>query len=103
MKKTFFSSSCMIILFLCSSFLPGETPLWVKKMKDPKVNIYEVKKEFDSYFKNHPKGKGTGWKQFQRWFHYMEPRCFPSGERLGLNPGQSWLEWQKFKGEGNDE
>jgi len=50
-------------------------------MNDPSVNVYVVIKKADAYFKTHPKGKGSGWKQYQRWKYYSESRYFPTGER----------------------
>jgi len=87
-----------LFLFCVVIFTYGQghepTPKFVKMMKDPKVNFYDVQKEFKNYFKNRDKGRGTGWKIFKRWEYLMESRLFPTGERTNLvNP---WEEVQKF-------
>ncbi len=86
-----------VVLACCILFLYGNnsgdgigpTPKFVKMMKDPKVNFFDVKKEADNYFKNRSKGKGSGWKQYKRWEYFWEQRLYPSGERTNLaNPVQ---------------
>lgn len=54
---------------------------WVEKMQDPSVNFYEVQAAFNDYYKDKEKG-GPGYKQFKRWEYRMEPRVFPTGERI---------------------
>jgi len=87
-----------LILFCVVIFTYGQdhepTPKFVKMMKDPKVNFYDVQKEFRNYFKNRDKGRGTGWKIFKRWEYLMESRLFPTGERTNLV--NLWEEAQKF-------
>ncbi len=68
--------------------------LWVDMMKDLSVNFYDVQKEFNDYYKDKRKGKGSGWKQFKRWEHFMEQRVYPSGNRL--NHAQVWNEINEF-------
>lgn len=70
------------------------TPKWVKMMKDPSVNFYDIQKEFNNYFIDRGTGKGTGWKQFKRWEYYMEQRVYPTGSRI--NQTQVWDEINKF-------
>lgn len=72
----------------------SEHPYWIDMMKDPTVNFYEVQNAFNVYFKNREKGKGSGWKQFKRWEWFMEPRLYPSGNRL--NHPQLWNEMMTF-------
>ncbi|MFO7617640.1 MAG: T9SS type A sorting domain-containing protein [Bacteroidales bacterium] len=43
-------------------------------------NYYDLKKAFDSWFESRDQGKGTGYKQFQRYLAFLEPRVYPSGE-----------------------
>jgi photosystem II stability/assembly factor-like uncharacterized protein len=43
------------------------------------VNIYELRDAFHSHFEGKDQGKGTGYKQFQRYLAFMEPRVYPSG------------------------
>lgn len=70
------------------------TPEWVKMMKDHTVNFYDLQKEFNEYFIDRPKGKGSGWKQFKRWEYHTEQRVYPSGKRI--NSTQVWDEMNKF-------
>lgn len=72
----------------------SEYPHWIKMMKDPTVNFYEVQKAFNLYFNDREKGKGSGWKQFKRWEWFMEQRLYPSGNRL--NHPQLWNEMMAF-------
>ncbi len=55
-------------------------------MFDPSFNFYEVVEEGENYFKNKEKGKGSGWKGFQRWVVNNEYKYFPSGERDSIDP-----------------
>lgn len=54
---------------------------WVEKMQNPDVNFYEVQQSFNDYYQDKEKG-GPGYKQFKRWEYRMEPRVYPSGERI---------------------
>lgn len=60
------------------------TPKFIKMMKDPKVNFFDVKKEADNYFKDRDKGRGSGWKQYKRWEYFWGERLYPSGDRTNL-------------------
>ena len=55
---------------------------WVEKMNDPNVNFYEVVKAYETHFEGKSYEKGKGMKQFERWRYFMEPRVYPSGERI---------------------
>jgi len=76
------------------------TPEWVKMMKDPRINFYEVRNSFNTYFNEHDNGKGSGWKQFKRWEWFMEPRVFPGGKRIPH--AQVWNEIMKFNSISNN-
>lgn len=70
----------LTFIFLISFVTYGQK--YIDIMNDPSVNVYEVIKEAENYFKIHPdKGRGTGWKQYQRWKYYNESRFYPSGNR----------------------
>jgi photosystem II stability/assembly factor-like uncharacterized protein len=108
-KQLHFSLALLFIAFLFDlqaqtyQNLPQEgilknsdpNPEWVKMMKDHSVNFYEVQKEFNTYFTDRYSGKGSGWKQFKRWEHFMEPRVYPTGKRI--NHSQVWNEIMKFR------
>lgn len=107
MKKFIFS----LMLLITASFLVDaqslqdnsnsngyyayEYPYWADMMNDISTNFYDVKEAFNEYFEDKPTGKGTGWKQFQRWAWLTEQRVYPSGERI--NQAQVWNEINKFK------
>jgi PKD repeat protein len=75
----------------------NSTPSWVEMMKDQTVNFYDVQKEANNYFETHPKGKGSGWKQYKRWEYFTKQRVYPTGDRI--NHAQVWDEITKFKKE----
>ena len=60
----------------------NSTPEWVIMMQDQNVNFYDVQKSANNYYETHPKGKGSGWKQFKRWEYFTEQRVYPSGDRI---------------------
>lgn len=101
MKKAFtfiFLFSLLLITFpkvtTAQDNIETSTPQWVKMMKDPSVNFYDVQEAFNNFFSIHDNGKGSGWKQFKRWEWFMEPRVFPTGKRIPH--AQVWNEMQKF-------
>lgn len=58
---------------------------WLAKAAESPVsdgtsNYFDLKRSFDSWFENRDQGKGTGYKQFQRYLAFIEPRVYPSGE-----------------------
>lgn len=55
-------------------------------MEDNSFNYYDVVAEAESYFQTHGKGKGSGWKNFQRWTAEVEHRYYPSGNRTTEDP-----------------
>lgn len=60
---------------------------WQSMMFDHSVNINKTRRAFDLYFSNKPKVKGTGYKQFERWYHYWVSKCdangvFPAPDRV---------------------
>lgn len=55
---------------------------WVKMIADPTKSYYEIKDAFEEHWEGKEIRRGTGWKQFQRWSWYMEPRVYPHGNRI---------------------
>jgi len=51
-------------------------------MDDPTVNFYDIQEAFYQEWEGKEYERGKGWKQFKRWEWYMEPRVFPTGERI---------------------
>ena len=54
---------------------------YTQMMNDPSYNFYDVCDAADAYFETHDKGKGTGWKPYQRWKYDNESKYYPSGDR----------------------
>ena len=55
---------------------------WVELMLDESRPLHEVKAAFDAHWQDRPYERGQGWKQFQRWYWFMEQRCGADGARL---------------------
>ncbi len=73
-----------LCLSLCSVILEAQE--YKKMMDDPQYNVYDVIKKGNAYFKNRDKGKGSGYKQFQRWIIANEDVYYPSGDRTKADP-----------------
>jgi hypothetical protein len=55
-------------------------------MDDFSFNVYDVVKEANLHFDKVGRGKGTGYKSYQRWLKKNEMAFFPSGDRRKFNP-----------------
>ncbi len=66
-------------------------------MLDPQYNFYEVVNAAEKYFENHEKGKGSGWKPYQRWKAENEGKYYPSGDRSKVDPLFVENAYLKFK------
>jgi hypothetical protein len=73
--------SILIFLFLSAS-LSLNAQKWVELMNDPTVNFYDIQDAFYEEWDGIDYERGKGWKQFKRWEWYMEPRVFPTGDRI---------------------
>ena len=89
-------------LFLCAlsftfvSFSQDDSVTWVKMMKDPNANFYEIQAAFYSYWEGRTVEKGKGYKQFKRWEAYMEPRVYPSGNtKLPSQAYTNYKQWEQ--------
>ncbi|SEP99186.1 Por secretion system C-terminal sorting domain-containing protein [Hyunsoonleella jejuensis] len=74
----------MLCLLTCFTMVNAQD--YKTMMDDPKYNVYDVIQKGNAYFKNRDKGKGSGYKQFQRWIIANEDRFYPSGERTKVDP-----------------
>ena len=54
---------------------------WVDLMLDGETPLPQVKAAFDSAWAGRAYERSKGWKQFNRWYWYMDQRTWPSGER----------------------
>lgn len=78
------------------SFLLVTAQKWVDMMQDPNANFYDIKKEFDSYWKDKPYERGKGYKQFLRWAYMVEPRVYPTGNMQNASRAKAYEEFQNY-------
>ena len=93
------------VLFTSSLFAQD----WVKMMRDPNTNFYDVQKAFNNWYEtskaNNPQVAGEreadadeieipGYAQYKRWEWFMQPRVSPTGERFA--PDAVWNEMTKY-------
>jgi hypothetical protein len=86
-----------ISLIFSLSFNALNAQPWTDKLSDKqKSNFFEIKKSFESYWKDKDiTEKGKGWKAFKRWEWFWEQRLYPSGDFP--NPMQTYLEKKKIE------
>ena len=70
---------------------------WVEYLNDPDKNFYEIQDAFYEEWDGKAYERGKGWKQFKRWEWYMEPRVYPTGNRI--NTQQAYQERMAFENE----
>ncbi len=78
-----------LIIFFAFLLVSGNTkaqPLYKAMMDDFSYNFYDVVKEAELYFSTREKGKGSGWKGYQRWKWANEYKFYPSGDRSQVDP-----------------
>ncbi|MFZ4399624.1 MAG: VPS10 domain-containing protein [Bacteroidales bacterium] len=85
----------LFILALLSFNYQSNAQDWVEKMQDPKVNFYDVQKAFNTYWKDKEVGRSKGWKQYKRWEYFMQPRVFPTGNRIEMET--AWKSFKEYK------
>jgi len=85
----------ILILFFFSFTIKAQD--WKQMMDDPIYNIYEVVEVAETYFENIDKNKkGSGWKKFQRWLFENEPKFYPSGDRMQVDPHYASKAYKNF-------
>ena len=65
-------------------------------MYDNSYNFYDVCDAADAYFETHSKGKGSGYKEYQRWKAENESKYYPDGDRSDSSPLFAWLQYNEF-------
>lgn len=60
---------------------------WINAHITEGVNLYQANEEFHNYWKDKDVVKGLGYKQFNRWKGFWEPRLFPSGDFISEDVG----------------
>jgi PKD repeat protein len=83
-----------LISFLFSA-LSHSAQDWVTKMNDTTSSFYDIKASFDNYWKEKPYERGKGFKAFNRWAWFTEPRVYPSGDMRLASRGYAYEQFQK--------
>ncbi len=63
-------------------------------MMDTNANFYDIKANFDAYWKDRPYERGKGYKAFQRWAWFTAPRVYPTGDMRLASRSHAWEEYQ---------
>ncbi len=60
-------------------------PYWIDMMQDENANFYATQRAFNLYWENREITRGSGWKPFKRWEHFMKTRVDEAGNRPKSN------------------
>lgn len=80
----------VLSLFMLTTLV--STQEFVRLMEQQESNVYETRRAFEQYWQGRQIEKGKGWKQFQRWYHFWEPRVFPQGLMPPANQTQQAMQ-----------
>jgi hypothetical protein len=83
--KTNYTLGNVILILLLTFALNAQSQGWEKIVNKPKATFSDVKKEAEKYFDQHGRGKGSGYKQYQRWCLYNSARLMPGGKMADVN------------------
>lgn len=86
----------IIGLLLLLSFIKADAQNWKEFRDDYSVNFYDVIKAAEKHFESRDKGKGSGWKGFQRWAVENEYKFYPSGDRNTVDPFFVKKQYERF-------
>lgn len=95
MKRTVIIFFLMII----ARHLPAQDKNYGQLMSDGirGMKLQEVQQKLDAFYKNRYKGKGSGWKPYQRWLHTMKVHTGNNGELINF----AALNWQAVQEQRN--
>jgi hypothetical protein len=102
MKKQFFKQYLLLCTFVAMGLSEVIAQNWIDMMQDPDARYEQTVAEFEKWWGNRDvkNTKGTGYKQFQRWRHYMETRVTEDGRQSGpirtLNEFQNYYRTKKL-------
>ncbi|HLF62767.1 MAG TPA: hypothetical protein VI603_03405 [Saprospiraceae bacterium] len=65
-------------------------------LSHPNQNYYVTKTALDEYYTTHPKGRGSGYKQYMRWAIETEKYVYPSGEMYNVS-ARRLAEYSRFQ------
>lgn len=82
------NSKYIVLIIMGMMYFTSNTNAQAYKnmMSDNSVNFYDVVNEAENYFSNKDRGKGSGWKGYQRWLAENEYKYYPSGIRSNVDP-----------------
>ena len=85
----------LYLFLLCFNVIFSQS--WKDMLDDPSYNVYDVVNEAESYFQNIDiTKKGSGWKKYQRWLFENEPKFYPSGDRMQVDPHYASKAYKNF-------
>jgi photosystem II stability/assembly factor-like uncharacterized protein len=93
-------TACLLLLVLqCITAIgqrSADRPDYVRMLKDTSVhNFLDIKESFNDYFAARPKGRGTGYVQFQRLQYQVESSYGPSGKMFNV-AAKNMEEYQNY-------
>lgn len=80
----FLPTSLFLCAFLAFSIVSAQS--YREMMPDRSVNMYDVIQAAEQHFETHDKGKGSGYKDYQRWKHHNHLLFWPDGDRSSYDP-----------------
>lgn len=84
----------LLVLSIC--YFSSFSQEWTRMLSDTNANFYDIKASFDAYWKDRPYERGKGYKAFQRWAWFTEPRVYPTGNMRLASRAHGWEEYQKW-------
>ncbi|NQX99005.1 MAG: hypothetical protein HRT73_14175, partial [Flavobacteriales bacterium] len=93
-------NTLLLIAIVFVSFNLHAQKKYKPMMNDLSINFYEVCEEAEKYFESHAKGKGSGWKGYQRWRNSNEYKYYPDGVRSNVDPYFVEKAFKAFKSKG---
>ncbi|MFB1012316.1 MAG: hypothetical protein QMC68_01075, partial [Bacteroidia bacterium] len=84
--RLLFTLSTFCALFISHfTAVAQQTTSYKEMMDDNSFNFYEVVEAANIYFDENSRGKGSGWKGFERWRNENESKFAPSGDRKNID------------------
>ncbi len=91
MKKKFLFLSFLIIGISASGQKQNFGELKINGIQNQKLD--DTRMQMEAWYQQNPKGKGSGWKQYQRWLEEMRYRVSPDG----IISNHAVKNWQALK------
>lgn len=87
----------LVLCLLASNCFLSEAQEWVKLLSNPDKTFTEIQEAFNTEWANKEYVRSSGWKQYKRWEWRMEPRTYPTGNRVPVST--AYAERQNFLAE----